>query len=280
MTNVVAAKVEEVVDERPWVEKLMRLGWFAKGLVYLLMGVAAWSIARAPFSSDKQASPQGVLHAVATQTGGRLLLVVLGVGLLLYALWRLATVATTRGWDLQAVLQRLGYLFSAVFYGSLAYTSIRAAQHDTKPTDPYSVEHLSSKLMGNSTGRAVLVVGGVVVIGVGVFFVVKAVTRKYADNLRGVSRSFAANTGMSKVLWVLGLVGWLARGVVTGMLGFFVTRAAWIYHPAEAHGFDAAFRDVARDPTGKKLVMAFAVGLVLYGVYCLLSAPRRKVADS
>ena len=68
------------------IEVFTRVGWLAKGAVYLLFGVTAVAIARQSAPSD-EASPQGALGEVMAAPAGRPMLGLVAVGLLLYAIW-------------------------------------------------------------------------------------------------------------------------------------------------------------------------------------------------
>jgi len=280
VTARVADEVDEAVDENPEIEFLTRLGWIAKGVVYSLMGLTAISIARQQASSD-EASPSGALDKVLEQPGGRILLGVVAIGLLLYATWRILSVAVIRGHELRCWLDRIGYTFSAVFYLVLCYTATRAVINNHGPEGGNSIERLSTSLLDMPTGRWLLGIGGVVTIGVGLYFAIgKGVMRRFAKDLAGVSEDPSVNHGMDHALMISGVIGWIGRGVVTVLVGFFVTRSAVRFDPNEARGFDRALRQAATTSTGTALVWAAGVGLVLYGVFCLLSHRRRYLEDN
>ena len=65
-----------------------------------------------------------------------------------------------------------------------------------------------------------------------------------------------------------------------GLIGFFLIRAAVNFNPDEAQGLDGALRKVADTTIGATLVVAVGIGLLLYGTFCLLSAPRRRLAPA
>lgn len=271
--------VTEVVEERPWLQSLMRAGWYAKGAVYLLFGALAVAVARQR-PSDDEASPEGALGLVAEQPGGRLLLGVLATGLVLYATWRVLSVLVIRGRDARAVLERIGYGASAAFYAVLAVSAFRHVLRGSKPDDSYTIERISRALLESTVGRVVLVVAGLVVIAVGLAFLYKAVKREHVDHLDGIGEHWDDNHGMPRVVFTAGVIGWAGRGLVTLLVGWFVVRAALLFDPADAHGFDGALRAVADSGVGAVFVLVAAVGLAVYGVYCLISAPRRRIADS
>ena len=89
--------------EHPGLVKLARLGWLAKGIVYLLAGVLVLGLLqRALGWSDsaggQEASPTGALNEVAATSWGPALLWALAIGLFLYAAWRVISALATRQW--------------------------------------------------------------------------------------------------------------------------------------------------------------------------------------
>jgi hypothetical protein len=75
----------------------------------------------------------------------------------------------------------------------------------------------------------------------------------------------------------LGVVGLLARGVVFGLIGAFLIKAAAEYDPREAIGLDGALQKLARQTYGEWLLGLTAAGLVAYAIFCLVEARHRRV---
>jgi hypothetical protein len=73
----------------------------------------------------------------------------------------------------------------------------------------------------------------------------------------------------------MGRVGWAGRTAMMGLIGFFICRAAWRFDPDDAQGLDGSLRKVAESGLGTALVLVVAAGLFTYGVFCIVSAPRR-----
>jgi hypothetical protein len=173
------------------------------------------------------------------------------------------------------------YTFSGVFYAVLAFTSFAAVVRGGDNGDDNTIENLSSSMLSSTTGRWLLGVAGVVTIGVGLYFVIeKGIRRSFVDDLSQVSDRPDRGDGVSRVLVVSGVAGWVGRGIVTILVGFFVARAAYRFDPDEARGFDRALRHVATSSTGTLLVWVAAVGLIAYGSFCLLSHRRRNLEDN
>ena len=266
--------MERVVEHHPWIETITRFGWVSKGIVYALMGLLAVAIARSD-APEEDASPEGALSVVLERPFGRPLLGVVGVGLVLYSVWRLLSVALQRGADPRAWLHRIGYAFSGTFYAVLAWTAIRSALADDDPDRSTTVERISTELLGSGLGRLAVLVGGAIIIGVGLYFAKQAVTRDFRDelDLSGVG-PFEA-----RAVDLLGVVGHVGRSLVTILVGVFVALACLRSDPNEARGFDRSLRHVAGHPVGAALVLAAAVGLVLYGAFCLVSLRHRDLVS-
>src|SRR5919201_941439 len=71
----------------PWFERLARFGYAAKGVVYLVGGALS---ARAAFGlGGTTTDSQGVLITILSEPFGKLMLVLIGIGLIGYVLLRL-----------------------------------------------------------------------------------------------------------------------------------------------------------------------------------------------
>src|SRR3954452_20651319 len=78
-----AAKKAERSEPVEW---LARLGLVSRGVIWLIVGVLAVQVA---LGSEKRADKNGALAAIKDKPFGEVLLVVLAVGFLGYAAWRL-----------------------------------------------------------------------------------------------------------------------------------------------------------------------------------------------
>ena len=97
-----------------------------------------------------------------------------------------------------------------------------------------------------------------VVIAVGLFFVRQGRQAKFRDELEpGGVGPFSHES-----IVALGRVGWVGRGVVMGLVGWFLIRAAVRFRPDEAKGIDGALREVTGSTLGAVLVGFAAVALV------------------
>jgi hypothetical protein len=111
------------------------------------------------------------------------------------------------------------------------------------------------------------------VAGAGLAMAVGGVRRTFLKHLRLAQMSSRTR----KVVEALGVVGTTARGIVFGVIGVFLVVAAVTFDPAKAQGLDGALRKLATTPLGPWLLVAVALGLVIFGVYSWCEARWRKI---
>ena len=69
-------------------------------------------------------------------------------------------------------------------------------------------------------------------------------------------------------------------GIMMVLVGWFLIRAAVRFRPDEAKGIDGALREATGSTLGALLVGFAAVALVVYGLFCVVSAPRQRLAGA
>lgn len=275
-------RAERFAREHPALVKFGRVGWVAKGFVYALTGLLAlaiaWPSADASGNGDAssaEASQTGAIARIAEHSAGRAVLVVLAVGLVVYAAWRVMTVLLPADNDLKAWLARVGYVVSAGVYLALAWTAVTFVRRpgSSAEGEDSRVESFTSELMANTAGRiAVFAIGAVLVI-IAAVFMHKAVTASFETQLTGGGVGPLSHRG----LVVLGRVGWAGRSAMMAVIGFFLARAAVRFDTDDAQGLDGSLRNAAESDVGTVLVVVVGVGLVVYGAFCVLSAPRQRL---
>ncbi|WP_318782512.1 DUF1206 domain-containing protein [Nonomuraea africana] len=130
----------------------------------------------------------------------------------------------------------------------------------------------TATLMSHTGGRWLVLLIGLGVVGVGVGMMVQAVLKKFIDNLHMAKM----NAHTRRTVETLGLMGILARGGVFSVLGVFLIIAAATFDSKEAQGLDGTLRKIATTPFGPWLLVAVALGLVIFGVYSFFEARWRK----
>jgi len=133
VTTLLRSNPAAQAARHPAVVKVGRVGWVAKGIVYVIAGVLAIVVFLKSFgwsssSTNEEASPTGAIKTVGHSAGGTFLLWVLAVGMLLYAAWRLVAAFMPGGDDAMSWVKRVGYAVSAVIYATFAITAISLAR--------------------------------------------------------------------------------------------------------------------------------------------------------
>lgn len=267
-------------DHEDHITLVGRVGWLTKGFVYLLMGLIAARIATgsSTAASDSEASPSGAVEALSGQPLGRVMLAALAIGLFIYAAWRITTAFAESDGDDDAVTyaHRGAYLVSALTYAVVGFTAVAAAVDNDQGGSSSSdrrVEDITARVLEQPLGRWMVAAAGLALLALATSFAHKAVTRGFDDDidLRGASSTEEG--------WIirLGIAGWLGRSASVALVGVFLVVAGFESDPDEARGLDGALRDLTQSTVGTGLVLATAAGLAMYGLFCLVSARRRKL---
>jgi uncharacterized protein DUF1206 len=261
-----------------WYEWLARVGLVAKGVSYGILGVLAVGVAVG--KGGKTTSRSGALAELAQHPFGKFLLVVLAIGFASYALWRIVQAFAERAdsSDAEDKAKKWGtrgrYLAQAAIYAALTYGCVKIliGSHVQESQNPEARQR-TAEVLDWPAGRWLVAAVGLGFIVAGLFNFYSGIVRKFEDCWRGGMGQSAKKWG----LWI-GTIGHLARGVVFGLIGVFITKAAIEYDPKEAIGLDGALQKLAAQSYGSWLLGITAAGLVAYGVYSLFDAWYRDVS--
>ena len=262
----------------PWIERLARLGYAAKGLVYFIVGLLA---AQAAFSSGGQTTnTSGALEAILTQPFGKFLLSIVTLGLIGYAFWRLVQTIldpehSGQKMNAKRIANRLGYAFSAIAYFSLAFTAVKLIIMGSGSGDSDSVEDWTIYFLGQPFGRWLVMLAGLTAIGIGMSYLYEA----YKGKFRRYLKLYEMNP--TEQIWAvcLGRFGIAARGIVFGIIGIFLMLAAIQLDGTQARGLGGALATLARQPFGFGILGIVALGLIAYGIYLLIVARYRHIGN-
>jgi hypothetical protein len=256
---------------RPWVERLARLGYAARGTVYVLVGLLAVQTA---FGARRHATDtRGALHVVAQQSVA--LLAVLAVGLFGYAFWRVVQggLDTERkGSDLKGLAKRAAMVGSGLIYGGLALAAARMALGAHEGHDQ-AAQAWTARLMSMPFGRWLVAGVGIGVMIGGLQQIRRGWTAKFHDTLKTKEMDAAER----RLALRSGQLGFIARGIVFLLSGGFLVQAARRFDPGQVRGLAGALETLAQQPAGPWLLGATAVGLIAFGAYSLLLARYRRI---
>ena len=252
-------------------ERFARAGYVVSGVLHIIIGYLAIRIALG--SGGGSADQSGALAAVSAKPGGSIALWAGVIALLIMALWRLTETALGRSTDRKSqgtkseVLDRAKAFALAVVYCGFAYSTLGFARSSGQSTGDQN-SGLSARLMQTASGTAVLIVGGVIIVAVGGYHIYKGASHNFLDDLKGTS---------SDLVRRLGLIGYIAKGLVIVGAGVLVIIAASLSEPAKATGLDGALKTLGAQPYGAILLILAGLGIITYGLYSFAMARYTKM---
>jgi fumarate reductase subunit D len=253
-------------------EWLARAGFVARGLIYGIIGILAIKLAIG--LGGTTTNQQGALKTIAQQPFGKVLLILVAIGLAGYALWRLVHALLGHGPEASdSRLERVAALGSGIVYAGLCAIAVEILLGSSSTGGSESAHKTTAGVFGWPAGTWLVGIAGAVLIGIGLF-----------QGYRGLSKDFLEDSKTEEMSprvrnWIawIGCLGHLARMVVFGLIGVFLIRAAIDYNPNKAVGLDGALAKVAQASYGPFLLGLVAAGLLAFGIYSLSDARYRRI---
>jgi hypothetical protein len=232
--------------------------------------------ARAAMGTGGRATDsRGALHAIGDGPFGGIALVLIGVGLLGYMVWRLVAAVTDaegKGDEPTKLVVRAAQAARGVAYGALGVQTLRLLVR-RGATESHAARDWTARLLDMPFGRALVGAVGLGVLGYAGYQVYRAVSGKAAKHLA------LGQAGSTQATWIIrfGNFGIVARAVVFAMIGVFLLRAAMQRDSGEAGGIAQSLRALAAGEHGSLVLGAVAFGLIAYGLYQLATARYREM---
>jgi hypothetical protein len=256
------------MPHKPNFELLARLGYAARGIVFLLVA----GLALLSGVAGRKADTKSAVSTLLEQPFGRVWVGLIGLGLLGFVAWRLAqSVADSdgHGTDRKAIVIRAAMLGSAITYLGLAGYALGHAIDATGGSEGSGEKGLAQWVMSQPLGSYIAVVIGIGFIVGGVVTSAKGLTRKFEKYLR-----LPDAKGVVSMVCIYGLV---ARGVVFAITGVLFAYAGFTVDPEQAGSISEALSWLRQLPFGSIVYVAVAVGLAAFGIYNLVEARYRIV---
>jgi hypothetical protein len=248
---------------------LTRIGFAARGLVYVVIGILL-------IRSGRPEDPSGALEYLA-EGGGELFTMLIAAGFGAYGLWRLSDALFNierHPSDATGLRERLGAGGSGVVHLLLAWQAVRLFRGDASGGEDSAAE-ASGAALSLLGPDELLPAAGLVLLAAGAFQLIKAAKCSYLRHLEPqiASRDWAK--------WI-GRMGYGARGIVFLISGYFLLKAGLQQPSSEAGGIEGALAWLDRPWD-----VLVAAGLIAFGLYSLVEArfrilhdvPVREIAD-
>jgi hypothetical protein len=248
-----------------------RAGYVVSGLLHLIIGYLAIRIALG--GGGGAADQSGALAELASKPGGTLALWAAVAAFVVMALWRLvetclgrSTEPKSQRWSSE-VFDRATALSLAVVYFVFAYSTYGFARGAGESSGAQSAGY-SARMLSSAAGTAALIAVGLVVLAVGGYHIYEGVSTKFLEDLKGIS---------SDLVRRLGIVGYVAKGLVIAGAGLLVLVAAINAEPERSTGLDGALKELGTQPYGAVLLIIAGVGIISYGFYSFAMARYTKM---
>ena len=250
---------------------LARAGFVARGLIYGIIGILAIKLALG--AGGKTTNQEGALKTIAQQPFGKVLLILVAIGLAGYALWRLVRALLGHGpEDSDTTFDRIAALGSGIVYAGLCAIAVEILL-GSGGNSSGNAHKTTAGVFGWPAGTWLVGIAGAVLIGVGLY-----------QGYRGISKDFLKDSKTEQMssgirTWIewIGTFGHLARMVVFGLVGVFLIKAAIDFNPNKAVGLDGALAKLAHNSYGPFLLGLVAAGLIAFGLYSLSDARYRRI---
>jgi hypothetical protein len=250
-------------------ETWARLGYAARGIVYLVLGWIA-------LSSGKALSTSETVQAVEDLPGGGPLVAVLALGLFGYGLYKLYTAALdldNDGHDTKGTVKRIARAAGGLGYWILAFLAAQqllgnnqgSAQAGQSSGSGGSKQEAAREVGAAAGGDTLLIIIGLAILGLAASQFYIAYKAKFMEEMPGAPN------------WVkpAGQVGYAARAFVVALVGYFAIKAG--LDGERVRNFGDALASVREGQ--ESLFKLIAGGLILFGLVSLMMARYRRIED-
>lgn len=252
---------------------LARIGFAARGLVYVLIGWFALDVA---INGGQIKDNQGALGTLVNAPLGHILLAICALGFIGYAVWRLTEAITdpeNRGQDMKGNFERVGYAVSGITHIMLAIAAARlalkqASSQGGSPGDK-SAESWSAWLLSQPGGVVLLILVGLLFILVALAQGIKAYKARFDELDNDVPAP-------DYVRWI-GRLGYASRALIFAVVGWFLMSAALNNDADRAGGLGEALRQLRMQEGGATILAMVSLGLGLFGVFSIIEARYRRI---
>lgn len=274
-----AGRTTEQVATGRWMTRFARFGYAVKGIVYLIIGILAAQLAIG--NGGSATDQRGALRMIYQEPFGKVLLIVMAVGLFAFALWSFIQAildVENKGHDAKGIIARVGYAVTGISYGLLgfgAYQLVVGTGNGGKSSGA-STQDWTAQLFKQPFGVALVVLIGLVIIGLAGYMFFRA----YSANFRHHFTLSSLDPYVRKAAMFAGRFGHAALGVDFLIVGIFLVIAALQQNPQKVKGLDTALQTLLQQPFGPVLLTIVALGFIAYGVFSFVEARYRHIGKS
>jgi len=251
------------------IETWARLGYAARGLVYVLLGWIALSSGRALSTGE-------TVKAVGDLPGGAPLLAILALGLFGYGLYKIYSAVLdldNDGDDAKAKVVRAARLIGGLGYWLLALIAVSQLLNGGDGGVDAGQASGSAGAQQEAAGEVADAAGGGTVLMLVGLAVLAVAAAQFA--IAWKAKFMRQMPGAPPLVKPAGQIGYAARAIIVAMVGYFLVKAG--LDGDRMRGFGDALALVRNDH--ETLFKLIAGGLVLFGLVSFVMARYRRIAD-
>ncbi|MGL3200747.1 MULTISPECIES: DUF1206 domain-containing protein [Curtobacterium] len=258
-------QARRVADSR-WFELLARGGFIGSGVVHLLIGYLVVLLGIGSAAGGTETDQSGALQQIERVPGGVFLLWVVAIGTAALTI-RLVVEAviggrsdSARAWGARA--KNAG---KAIVYGAISVSAMQYAI-GAGTSSSGSSRSAAAKALATPGGVFLLLLVAAVAVGIGIALVIEGARRSFWKQL------VRPRQPIEHTVTVLGVVGYVLKGVAVIAVGVLIAVAAFRSDPDQATGLDGAFDALHGMSGGGVLLVAIGIGFLAFGVYSFFRA--------
>lgn len=242
------------------------VGCFSTGIIYGSIGViAVLSFLKLKNGGADESSFFVLLSGFAL---GRIINWVVITGALSFIVWRFYEAFADPhklGRDANAILVRTGAAFSSGADAFIALSALQAMFSGQKPPasgEPTRQRSMVADLLETEWGRTVVIAVALAVLATAAVLAFYGLSKRFTEAINAGDFT----KGQSYAVHGIAYAGYLSRGVILGVTGFFYLKAALKHNSSYVVNTDKAF-DFIGDNIGAVAFLLVAAGTVCYGLY-------------
>ena len=254
-----------MVDKSEKFSWLVRVGYFARAILYTMLGIVALTSA-----AEISQGTDGIFRAIEGFPAGTAILWIMVIGLFGYSLFRFASPLfdiENNGSDGTGWAKRIGHAGSGIGHAILAYAAFQFAS-GSGGSSGGGAEGAAQGVLAMSFGGAVLGILGILFFITALVQLKKAVTADFMNRISG---------GAPSSTKLLGRIGYAARAVVYAVIGWSLVRAGFLSGDGDQI---RTLGDALAELAGSgALFTATAIGLLLFGLFSFVLARYRIIPE-
>ena len=222
------------------VDHVARVGLVVYGVLHLLV---AWLVLRLAFGDRSgSASGSGAMHTLAQSAVGRLTLYAVAAGIAALATWHgvEAVLGYHRFGFVEKLSNRLVSAVKVVVFAAIGVNALLLATGSSSPGGGTggSPDGYTARLMSLPAGPLLVGLVGAVIVVVGLVLAYFGLARNFRETMSHQGRT--GRVGRAYVL--LGVVGYVSRGIAIGLVGALFVYAALTHDPQKSGGSTRRWR--------------------------------------